>query len=246
MNTYSNRINKELQELLYDTTHYLYANNKPFCSVEDIDDLNTRIIYCNIRGPDNSPYKDGIFKLCIKIPENYPYDHPTIKFLTPIYHPNLYSEDYFTIYNNNEWVPSQTIRSMIISIYSLMLEPKPEIICNINDNIKVLEIQKRFNINNIQWKTIAKEWTNLYATKQFWNISIHKTITSTITPANIALQKYISYVLWLGKQFSNNTNYALSDIWIINIMPHIIDKIGPDIITRKRIFNYYNFANLHH
>ena len=238
MNHYSKRINKEIQELLYDTTHYLYANNKPFCSVEDIDDLNTRKIYCNIRGPNNSPYKGGIFKLCIKIPENYPYDHPTIKFLTPIYHPNLYSEDYFTIYNNNEWVPSQTIKSMLISIYSLMLEPKPEIICNINDDKKLLKIQKQYNRNYIRWKTIAKQWTNLYATKQLWNISLNKTIT------NIGLQKYVVYVLWLGKQFSNNINHAISDLWITNIMPHIIDKIGPDIITRKNSYNYNNRFNL--
>ena len=239
MDYFSKRINKELYELLYDRTHYLYANNKKICSIEDIDDLNPKIIYCNIRGPKNSPYENGIFKICIKIPENYPYNSPTIKFLTPIYHPNLYSEDYFTIYINNDWMPSQTIRSMIITIYSLMLEPNPEITCNICENCNnnnVFEIKNLFNINNIEWKTIARSWTNLYARKQLWNISIHKTII------NSTLQKYIIYILWLGKQFSNNINYALSDIWIINIMPHIIDKIGPDIITRKLPlkYKYYN------
>ncbi len=233
---YVRRIQKEILDLLYDDTYYLYANNKKFCSIDDIEDIDTREIYCNIRGPDKSPYKNGIFKICIKIPDNYPYDPPIFKFITPIYHPNLYSEDYLDIYNKNDWAPSLTIKTIILEIYSLMLEPNIEFTCN-NQNNQTLAIQKVFKNNNFEWKNTATEWTMLYATKQFWSLFNHKTIT------NNEQHNYIIYILWLGKHFINNINTVFSDLWTINIMPYIVDKVGSDIITRKNPSNYYYWLN---
>lgn len=42
-----------------------------------------------IKGPPDTPYEGGVFKLSINISLNYPLDPPKVKFLTPIFHPNI-------------------------------------------------------------------------------------------------------------------------------------------------------------
>ncbi|KAF6274858.1 ubiquitin conjugating enzyme E2 T [Rhinolophus ferrumequinum] len=42
-----------------------------------------------ILGGANTPYEKGVFKLEVIIPERYPFEPPQIRFLTPIYHPNI-------------------------------------------------------------------------------------------------------------------------------------------------------------
>ena len=228
------RIIKELEELLHDSTDYLYVNNELIANIDDIEGDDFRTIYCNIRGPKSTPYENAIFKLCIKLSEYYPYNSPTIKFLTPIYHPNLYSEEYFTIYDNNhDWCASQRIRSMILSIYLLMSEPNKNIMCNICancDNSKLLDIKNIFNNDNKLFNFIAKQWTKLYAFyPKTWSIINNKYLLSNYNNYNYN-NNHIIYLLWLGKHFINNINGAFSDIWIMNIMPYIIGIIKPTLI----------------
>ena len=45
-----------------------------------------------IRGPPDSPYEDGWFKLRYDIGANYPQNPPKIKFATRVYHPNVHFE----------------------------------------------------------------------------------------------------------------------------------------------------------
>ncbi|XP_027557672.1 ubiquitin-conjugating enzyme E2 T isoform X2 [Neopelma chrysocephalum] len=42
-----------------------------------------------ILGGADTPYEKGIFNLEIIVPERYPFEPPKIRFLTPIYHPNI-------------------------------------------------------------------------------------------------------------------------------------------------------------
>ncbi|WAR03202.1 UBE2T-like protein [Mya arenaria] len=42
-----------------------------------------------IIGGEDTPYSGGIFKLEIQIPDRYPFEPPKVKFMTPIYHPNI-------------------------------------------------------------------------------------------------------------------------------------------------------------
>ena len=40
-------------------------------------------------GPQDTPYESGVFKLCISIPDRYPFEPPQVTFQTKIYHPNI-------------------------------------------------------------------------------------------------------------------------------------------------------------
>eukprot|EP00002_Diphylleia_rotans_P028329 TRINITY_DN5718_c0_g2_i4.p1 TRINITY_DN5718_c0_g2~~TRINITY_DN5718_c0_g2_i4.p1 ORF type:complete len:129 (+),score=27.39 TRINITY_DN5718_c0_g2_i4:138-524(+) len=43
----------------------------------------------NINGVEGTPYEGMEFKLAMKFSSNYPYEAPTVTFVTPIFHPNI-------------------------------------------------------------------------------------------------------------------------------------------------------------
>ncbi|XP_038676320.1 ubiquitin-conjugating enzyme E2 T isoform X3 [Scyliorhinus canicula] len=74
------RLKKEMQ---------LLASQPPpgiscWLNSDQMDDLRAQIL-----GSVDSPYEGGIFNLEIVVPERYPFEPPKIRFLTPIYHPNI-------------------------------------------------------------------------------------------------------------------------------------------------------------
>ena len=49
-----------------------------------LDRLEARII-----GPEDTPYAGGVFKLDVAVPEEYPIQPPSVRFVTRVYHPNI-------------------------------------------------------------------------------------------------------------------------------------------------------------
>lgn len=47
-----------------------------------------------IFGPPETLYQGGYFKAHMKFPPDYPYSPPSIKFLTKVWHPNVYEVNY--------------------------------------------------------------------------------------------------------------------------------------------------------
>ncbi len=54
----------------------------------DLTELKERIIIGRIF-PNSNIFKEGAFKIEIKLPSIYPLDPPKVRFVTPIYHPNV-------------------------------------------------------------------------------------------------------------------------------------------------------------
>jgi ubiquitin-protein ligase len=54
----------------------------------DFTDSNERVITGRIF-PNSDIFKEGAFQIEIKLPLIYPLDPPKIRFITPIYHPNV-------------------------------------------------------------------------------------------------------------------------------------------------------------
>ncbi|XP_029775518.1 ubiquitin-conjugating enzyme E2 R2 [Suricata suricatta] len=100
-----------------------------------------------IFGPPNTLYEGGYFKAHIKFPIDYPYSPPTFRFLTKMWHPNIYevrdicctgksfplgsdvpkfgfiSESCGEVVKNKEWNPTQNVRTILLSVISLLNEP---------------------------------------------------------------------------------------------------------------------------
>ena len=45
-----------------------------------------------IFGPDDTEWEGGVFRLMLEFTEDYPNKPPKVKFLTKMYHPNIYND----------------------------------------------------------------------------------------------------------------------------------------------------------
>ncbi|KAK2900505.1 hypothetical protein cypCar_00007343 [Cyprinus carpio] len=90
-----------------------------------------------IFGPPNTHYEGGYFKARIKFPIDYPYSPPTFRFLTKMWHPNIYENGDVCIsilhppvddpqsgeLPSERWNPTQNVRTILLSVISLLNEP---------------------------------------------------------------------------------------------------------------------------
>ena len=97
---------------------------------EDLDDfkiLDSNDIMnwkASIYGQKNSIFDGGKYDLEIKFSLEYPTKPPSVKFLTPIFHPNVYKDGRICVdILQSEWTPSLNVNSILISLRSLLLDP---------------------------------------------------------------------------------------------------------------------------
>lgn len=120
-------------------------------------DDNMRYFSVSINGPEQSPYEGGVFKLELFLPEGYPMAAPKVRFLTKIYHPNIDRLGRICLDTlKKNWTPALQIRTLLLSIQSLLTSPNPD---DPLDN-EVAEKWKKDEANAIE---TAKEWTARYA-----------------------------------------------------------------------------------
>ena len=77
--------------------------------------INKYCIECYINGPKETVYENGIWKINIQFPQNYPFKSPSIGFLDKIYHPNVDYASGSICLNvlNEEWQPIYTIQHIL-------------------------------------------------------------------------------------------------------------------------------------
>ena len=85
-------------------------------------------------GPEGTCFEAGKFKAELLLPNDYPMSPPKVVFDTKIYHPNIGTPQ--TILDNlgricldilkKNWSPALQIKSVLLSIQSLLSEPNPD------------------------------------------------------------------------------------------------------------------------
>lgn len=102
-----------------------------------LDDSNLFDWEVAIFGPPDTLYAGGYFKAHMKFPHDYPYSPPTVRFLTKMWHPNIYENGEVCIsilhppvddphsgeLPSERWNPTQNVRTILLSIISLLNEP---------------------------------------------------------------------------------------------------------------------------
>ena len=80
-----------------------------------------------ISGPPETPFEKGVFDIILRFDTDYPVKPPSVKFLTPMFHPNIYRDGKICvdILQSSEWTPAQNIRTILLSIISLLMDPNP-------------------------------------------------------------------------------------------------------------------------
>lgn len=95
--------------------------------------------------PEGTLYAGGYFKASLVFPPSYPESPPEMRFLSDIYHPNVYpdgkvcisilhpaGEDEFGYEQASErWLPIHTVETIMISVISMLSDPNDESPANI-------------------------------------------------------------------------------------------------------------------
>jgi ubiquitin-conjugating enzyme E2 T len=125
------------------------------------DDERLDVLDAEITGAAETPYADGVFRLRVNIPPEYPLKPPGVRFITKIYHPNIDAQgriclDTLNMPPKGAWKPSLNVITVLASIQLLMSHPNPDdgLMADITDEFK--RFPDRFHAT-------ALEWTRKYA-----------------------------------------------------------------------------------
>ncbi|CAF1611045.1 unnamed protein product [Adineta ricciae] len=109
-----------------------------------------------IFGAPNTLFAGGYYKATLKFPLDYPYRPPKFKFLSDIWHPNVYLDGQICISILHEpgedersgekacerWSAVQNVRSILLSIISMLNEPNISSPANIDASIDYRKYQE--------------------------------------------------------------------------------------------------------
>lgn len=144
-----NRIQREWEDLTAESNSMFSAGPKDKSSMNKWEAC--------IVGPPDSPYQGGLFFLDINFGNDYPFTPPRCKFRTRLYHPNINSNGSICLdILKDNWSPALTIRSVLLSICSLLTDPNP-------DDPLVPEIAELYVTNREQYEQEARNFTTMYA-----------------------------------------------------------------------------------
>jgi ubiquitin-conjugating enzyme E2 A len=89
-------------------------------------DNNIMLWNAVIFGPRDTPFDDGTFKLNIEFSEEYPNKPPAIRFISKMFHPNVYADGGICLdILQNRWSPTYDVSAILTSIQSLLSDPNP-------------------------------------------------------------------------------------------------------------------------
>ncbi|KAK3257864.1 hypothetical protein CYMTET_33064, partial [Cymbomonas tetramitiformis] len=119
-------------------------------------------LQAQIEGPEGTVYAKGIFKLDVRIPERYPFEPPKVRFLTPVYHPNIDSGgriclDILNMPPKGAWRPALNISTVLASLGLLLSEP------NADDGL-MADITEQYKHDRAVFDATARRYTQDYAT----------------------------------------------------------------------------------
>lgn len=143
------RLLRELREVAEDAGSGVSA--RP--SGNDISKLQGKI-----RGPKDTPYEGGVFYVEIKVPQDYPFEPPKMRFLTKVWHPNVSSQTGAICLDilKDQWSPAMTLKTALLSVQALLSSPEP------NDP-QDAQVARQYLMNRLEFDNQAKNWTQTYA-----------------------------------------------------------------------------------
>ncbi|KKK15101.1 hypothetical protein AOCH_003533 [Aspergillus ochraceoroseus] len=100
--------------------NYLFP---PEDASDDLTQLTTLLA-----GPQGTPYSQGLWRLHLKIPEDYPTSPPKATFKTRIWHPNVEESTGAVCVDTlkRDWKSTLTLKDVLITISCLLIYPNPD------------------------------------------------------------------------------------------------------------------------
>ncbi|KAF3027440.1 hypothetical protein E8E15_009224 [Penicillium rubens] len=145
------RIGKEIADIHADAHSQIKA--EPFGNQDDVTHLRG-----SFPGPPGTPYEGGTYNIDIKIPTDYPFRPPTMKFETKVWHPNVSSQTGAICLDtlSTAWSPVLTIKSALLSLQSLLSTPEPK-------DPQDAEVANMLLKSPKEFERVARDWAVVYA-----------------------------------------------------------------------------------
>jgi len=122
---------------------------------------NMSEFYVRFKGPDETPFTGGIWKVHVELPDQYPYKSPSIGFVNRIFHPNIdeLSGSVCLDVINQTWSPMfDMINIFEVFLPQLLRYPNPTDTLNGEAAALLMREPKQYEIK-------VKEYVQKYATK---------------------------------------------------------------------------------
>ena len=138
------------QELLKRQLRDLMKNEDLGVSVGLIDDNDLYKWAVIFTGPEDTIFEGGYFKAILTFPKDFPQNPPEMKFITEMWHPNIYKDGKVCIsilhspgvdrFNEQEkaderWRPSLGVEQIILSVISMLNDPNCDSPANIDASV---------------------------------------------------------------------------------------------------------------
>ncbi|GMI56817.1 hypothetical protein ScalyP_jg9323 [Parmales sp. scaly parma] len=117
------RINKDLS--------IMKSSPPPGVSCWPTDESDLTALTARVEGPPDTPYSAGIFILSVQFGMRYPFAPPSVRFITPVYHPNIDAQgriclDTLKSKPMGSWSPAVSLSAMLTMIRCLLESPNPD------------------------------------------------------------------------------------------------------------------------
>jgi ubiquitin-conjugating enzyme (huntingtin interacting protein 2) len=166
------RIGKEIADIRADT--HSQISIEPFGEQDDVTHLRG-----SFPGPPGTPYEGGSYAVDVKIPTDYPFTPPVMKFETKVWHPNISSQTVSTSVEpgnklshllisddsqgaicldtlSSAWSPVLTVKSALLSLQQLLSTPEPK-------DPQDAEVAKMMMRQPAEFARVARQWAVRYA-----------------------------------------------------------------------------------
>ena len=138
-----------------DVTELMESNHE----VTILEDLNNILV--KFYGPKGTPYEDGMWKVRVKLPEQYPFMPPQIQFVNMIYHPNITPFGAVCLdVIRHAWTESYTLTHIFeYFLPQLLTQPNP-------DDPIYFSAAFLYNNKPEEYKKKVLEWVRKYASEE--------------------------------------------------------------------------------
>lgn len=112
-----------------------------------------------LEGPKDCPYEGGIFAARLSFPADFPMSPPKMKFLSEIWHPNVYADGTVCISILHppgddqlsgetafeRWLPIQTVETVLLSVLVMIASPNPDSPANVDAAVQWRRDREAYN-----------------------------------------------------------------------------------------------------
>ena len=110
-----------------------------------------------IIGPSDTPFEDGTFRLVMHFEESYPNKPPGVKFVSKMFHPNVYATGELCLdILQNRWSPTYDVAAILTSIQSLLNDPNTSSPANVEAS-NLFKDNRREYTKKVR-ETVEKSW----------------------------------------------------------------------------------------